>query len=180
MRGLISCEILDGEHSQKDSCFNFDAIRTPVCEMKNVYMITFRLLNSLTQEQASRLAGISYSSWGNIENNREVPTIEQANKICDLIGQSVSKVFQRVRRKFNRRIPYRTISKLGLYRVVKGLSIEDLSKKTGAQQIVIRKIEHEWKTLHDVPDKHIKDVYKISVYIGCSTSDIFGNMYLVE
>lgn len=97
---------------------------------KNAHLLEYRLKTGyISQAVAGQRVGISEQNWMDIENNKLIPTEEQAQAICRVIGKPIEVIFPRgIRLIWPNRIRISRYSKLLLIRAAKGMTQDKLAK----------------------------------------------------
>lgn len=98
---------------------------------KNPHLLEYRLKTGyISQAVAGERAGVTTQTWMDIENNKVIPTEEQALQICTILGKELKEVFPKgVRILWPSRIKIIRYSKLVLLRASHNITQAELANK---------------------------------------------------
>lgn len=157
---------------------------------KNSHLLEYRLQNGyISQAVAAERAGIHTWEWMDIENNKVIPTEEQAQRICFLMLKDINEVFPRgVRITWPHRIRVTRYSKLLLLRAEAGMTQDELAKQV--KEKLQRMKEHydcpslyriksvisdlEWNLIVDNNFINTQIIHRIARILGTTPAEVGG------
>lgn len=143
-------------------------------DRKHLAMISFRVIQNLSQEKAGALCDppLSLTTWMQLENLAMIPTEEQAAAIGKLLKKNPDVLFPLQRKWSQKLLPLKTFSKLALLRVVRGITQEVLAQSAGVPIKLIYELEH----CRSIRERDAEGVVRIAKFLDVLVADIMGQV----
>lgn len=154
-------------------------IASILAQSKNLAMLHWRMKRNFSQERAAQECKIYMHIWAGLENQRLIPTHQEADAVADTIGFPKWFLFPQLRVRIDKKLFIRTTSRLTFIRLVRGLSMEDLSKMAGVPRLFISELERGIEANTNFMDyvlKIVEALNKMEGFLKVAENDIVGDV----
>lgn len=155
-------------------------------QSKNLGMLYFRIKKNVSQEEAAKMAGL-YTKFGNIDKNlwmglenfSRIPTMDQAEKISELIGLPVWHLFPQLRVILDSKTFIRTTAKLTFVMLTRGLTKKKLAEMANVPIEFLTEIQRGFEANTDYTEYILRvceALNSIPGFLKVEPEDIVGDI----